>query len=77
LSPEQVSFDGEILRAILQAFTRYSANNRQIPVSDGSLFTGMPATGKTHAIGGADNIRAVLVSGLLAPELPLRGELGK
>jgi len=36
----EVSFDGGILNAILQALTRYSANNPQFPVNDRSLFTG-------------------------------------
>jgi hypothetical protein len=47
------SFDGGILSAILQVLTRYSANDPQFPVNDQSLFTGVPATGKSHAIGGA------------------------
>ena len=34
------SFDGGILSAILQVFTRYSANDPQFPVNDQSLFTG-------------------------------------
>jgi hypothetical protein len=38
--------DGEILSAVLQVFTRYSANNPQFPVNDRSLFTGVPATAK-------------------------------
>jgi hypothetical protein len=40
-----VIVDGGILGAILQVFTRYSANNPQFPVNDRSLFTGVPATG--------------------------------
>jgi hypothetical protein len=53
-----VIVDGGILSAILQALTRYSANDLQFPVNDRSLFTGVPATGtpaagKSHAIGGA------------------------
>jgi hypothetical protein len=44
--PAVVIVDGGILRAILQALTRYSANDRQFPVNDWSLFTGVPATGK-------------------------------
>jgi hypothetical protein len=49
VSPKQVVVivDGGILSAILQALTRYSANDPQFPVNDGSLFTG-----KSHAIGG-------------------------
>ena len=43
-----VIVDGGILSAILQVFTRYSANNPQFPVNDRSLFTG-----KFHVIGGA------------------------
>jgi hypothetical protein len=43
-----VIVDGGILSAILRVFTRYSANDRQFPVNDWSLFTG-----KAHAIGGA------------------------
>ena len=35
-----VSFNDGILGAILQALTRYSANDPQIPVNDRSLFTG-------------------------------------
>jgi hypothetical protein len=31
---------GEILRDILQAFTRYSANDPKFPVNDVPLFTG-------------------------------------
>jgi hypothetical protein len=46
------SFNGGILSAILQGLTRYSANDLQFPVNDRSLFTG-----KSHAIGRADNIR--------------------
>jgi len=42
-----------ILSAILRALTRYSANDLQFPVNDRS-----PFTGKSHAIGGADNIPA-------------------
>ena len=38
----------------MQVFTRYSAKELRFPVNDGSLFTG-----KSHAIGGADIIRAV------------------
>jgi len=37
------------LSAILQALTRYSANDPQFPVNDRSLFTGAPAAGKSHA----------------------------
>jgi hypothetical protein len=45
------------LSAIRQVLTRYSAHDR-------SLFTGVPATGtpaagKSHGVGGADDIRAV------------------
>jgi len=36
------------LSAILQVLTRYSASDRQFPVNDRSLFTGVPATGKFH-----------------------------
>jgi hypothetical protein len=35
-----VIVDGGILSAILQALTRYSANDRQFPVNDPPLFTG-------------------------------------
>jgi hypothetical protein len=42
----QVFFDGRILSAILQSFTRYSANVPQFPVNDWS-----PFTGKSHVIG--------------------------
>jgi hypothetical protein len=42
------------LSAILQVLTRYSANDPQFPVNDRSLFTG-----KSHAIGGAEMIRAI------------------
>jgi hypothetical protein len=42
------------LSAILQALTRYSANNPQFPVNDRSLFTG-----KSHVVGGADDIQAI------------------
>ena len=54
MSPKQleVIVDGGILSAILQVFTRYSANNPQFPVNDRSLFTGVPATGKSQVIGG-------------------------
>jgi hypothetical protein len=45
LSKWLFSVDGGILSAILQVLTRYSANGRQLPVNDGSLFTG-----KSHAI---------------------------
>ena len=31
---------GETLRAILQALTRYSANDLELPVNDRTLFTG-------------------------------------
>jgi len=31
---------GESLRAILQALTRYSANDLELPVNDPTLFTG-------------------------------------
>jgi hypothetical protein len=50
VSPKQVIFivDGGILSAILQVLTRYSANDRQFPANDWSLFTG-----KSHEIGGA------------------------
>jgi hypothetical protein len=41
------------LSAILQVLTRYSASDRQFPVNDRSLFTGVPATGKFHVVGGA------------------------
>jgi hypothetical protein len=43
-----VIVDGAILSAILQLFTRYSANDLQFPVNDWSLFAG-----KRHAIRGA------------------------
>jgi hypothetical protein len=43
-----VIVDGGILSAILQVFTRYSANDPPFPVNERSLFTG-----KFHAIGGA------------------------
>jgi hypothetical protein len=43
-----VIVDGGILSAIVQALTRYSANDPQFSVNDRSLFTG-----KSHAIGGA------------------------
>jgi hypothetical protein len=55
VSPEQVVVivDGVILSAILRVLTRYSANDPQFPVNDWSLFTGVPATGKIHVVGGA------------------------
>ena len=66
MSPKKVVVivDGGILSVILQALTRYSANDPQFPVNDWSLFTG-----KSHAIGGADDIRAVQ----FAEELPSEG----
>ena len=48
MSPKQVVVivDGGILSAIPQAFTRYSANDRQFPVNDRSLFTGKSRVGE-------------------------------
>jgi hypothetical protein len=53
-----VIIDGGILSAILQVFTRYSANDPQFPVNGWSLFTG-----KCHAMHGA-----------LRPKSPTDGE---
>jgi hypothetical protein len=51
--PVVVIVDGGILSAILRVLTRYSANDPQFPVNNWPPFTGVPATGKCHAIGGA------------------------
>jgi len=38
------TFNGESLREFLQALTRYSANDRDLPVNDPPLFTGCGLT---------------------------------
>ena len=53
VSQVAVIVDGVILSAILRVLTRYSANDQQFPVNDRSPFTGVPATGKCHVVGGA------------------------
>jgi hypothetical protein len=50
LSKWLLSFDGGILSAILQVFTRYSANDPQFPVNDRSQFTGKRAQSREIAV---------------------------
>jgi len=55
------------LSAILQVFTRYSANDPQFPVNDWTLFTG-----NSHAIGGASRPNLHGPEHLLAPSMQLQ-----
>lgn len=64
MSPKQlvVIVDGGILSEISCVLTRYSANDRQFPVNDGSLFTGKFHSGgasRTNGSAGEEVTRRV------------------